>query len=299
MACLTPQLHAPATTTEALDPCPALSLRRRLAVGHPPVLPRRCEAPRQRRIPACLRLFLFSCLVTRGLRRIGRPPPRSVSSGSNPPTTLPPTPQASTTTRSACWTTMGAARRGPSRWGRAARRPRSSRRCGRRCLLQTGVREGQQRGQGNAATRDLCLNRPRFTRGCGDTLALQPPTPPACQERATWSPADEARVAANTGCDSPALVQRALREAGGDVDAAIERVVAVMAGGASSGGGGNGDDCGPECCVGSSERQAPALLQPLAIVGGGGRGGSVQRRAPGVGVVGGAAAAARALLAAT
>ncbi|KAI8477500.1 MAG: hypothetical protein J3K34DRAFT_515825 [Monoraphidium minutum] len=75
------------------------------------------------------------------------------------------------------------------------------------------------------------------------------------QERTAWTPADEARVAANTGCDSPALVQRALREAGGDVDSALERVIEVMAGGGDEGGGdgdggGGGDGCGGSGDVG-------------------------------------------------
>jgi hypothetical protein len=49
------------------------------------------------------------------------------------------------------------------------------------------------------------------------------------QERATWTAADEARVASSTGCDNPGLVAKALWECG-DVDAAIEFVIGVMAG---------------------------------------------------------------------
>lgn len=74
-----------------------------------------------------------------------------------------------------------------------------------------------------------------ITLGGGGVTAAQ-----HAKERVTWTAADEARVAANTGCDSPALVQHALKEAAGDVDAAIERVIEAMA---RDGGNGDTDDC--------------------------------------------------------
>jgi hypothetical protein len=44
-----------------------------------------------------------------------------------------------------------------------------------------------------------------------------------------WSADDEARVAAGTGCDNPVLIQQQLAAAGGDVDAAIEAIIEILA----------------------------------------------------------------------
>eukprot|EP00879_Flechtneria_rotunda_P028697 GHRR01030908.1.p1 GENE.GHRR01030908.1~~GHRR01030908.1.p1 ORF type:complete len:293 (+),score=142.22 GHRR01030908.1:1240-2118(+) len=43
-----------------------------------------------------------------------------------------------------------------------------------------------------------------------------------------WSAADEARVAAGTGCDDPVLIKHQLAAVNGDVDAAIETIVEIL-----------------------------------------------------------------------
>ncbi|KAF6262774.1 hypothetical protein COO60DRAFT_1699091 [Scenedesmus sp. NREL 46B-D3] len=45
----------------------------------------------------------------------------------------------------------------------------------------------------------------------------------------SWSAADERRVAEGTACDNPALVKQQLAAAGGDVDAAIEAIIEILA----------------------------------------------------------------------
>ncbi len=50
------------------------------------------------------------------------------------------------------------------------------------------------------------------------------------QVHAIWGVRESAQVAQNTGCDNPALIDKALAKAGGNVDAAIERVIEWMAG---------------------------------------------------------------------
>jgi len=90
------------------------------------------------------------------------------------------------------------------------------------------------RGEGGGERRDKGCRQLLLT--CTAKHHCAPSTPNYAtnanltQERATWTAADEARVAANTGCDNAALVQRSLRECRGDVDAAIERVIEVMGG---------------------------------------------------------------------
>jgi hypothetical protein len=49
------------------------------------------------------------------------------------------------------------------------------------------------------------------------------------QLQTSWSAADEDRVAAGTGCDTAALIKQQLAAAGGDVDAAVEAIIEILA----------------------------------------------------------------------
>eukprot|EP00882_Tetradesmus_deserticola_P015984 GHRQ01017049.1.p1 GENE.GHRQ01017049.1~~GHRQ01017049.1.p1 ORF type:complete len:462 (+),score=221.66 GHRQ01017049.1:319-1704(+) len=54
------------------------------------------------------------------------------------------------------------------------------------------------------------------------------PAANAGELQSSWSLADEARVAAGTACDNPALIKQQLAAAGGDVDAAIEAIIEIL-----------------------------------------------------------------------
>jgi hypothetical protein len=58
---------------------------------------------------------------------------------------------------------------------------------------------------------------------CADQPAFVLP-----QER-SWGDKEEQMVMSNTGCDNPALVRKVLAEVAGGVDAAVERVISIMA----------------------------------------------------------------------
>ncbi|WIA18597.1 hypothetical protein OEZ85_010037 [Tetradesmus obliquus] len=68
-----------------------------------------------------------------------------------------------------------------------------------------------------------------YSPGPPEPISDLAPVAHAGQLQTSWSAADEDRVAAGTGCDNPALIQQQLAAAGGDVDAAIEAVIEILA----------------------------------------------------------------------
>jgi len=92
----------------------------------------------------------------------------------------------------------------------------------------------------------------RRGRALRPTLALP-------QAARSWGLAEEQVVVNNTGCDSPALVAKALRQAGGNVDLAVEMVIEWM--GEEGGGEGDGEGVGEAAGGSGPGAAAGAALQ--------------------------------------